>query len=156
MNRRAFLLSLCAAATLAATPACADFVGTLQVQLQKQGFRQVSVSKTLLGRARIIAHAKSGSREIIMNPRTGEILRDQWTATKSTAGSTAAKSNDNKKGDSSASSGSGSGGDDGGNNDGGDDHGGDDGGESGGGESGGHDHGGDGEGGDGGEGGGDD
>ncbi len=78
LNRRSFLLT--AAAFVLATPAHADFVTAVQQKLQRQGFTEISVSYTLLGRSRIIAHGKRGTREIILNPKTGEVLRDLWTS----------------------------------------------------------------------------
>lgn len=47
-------------------------------QLTQQGFTRVRVSNTMLGRVRIYATSPGKSREIIFNPRTGEILRDYW------------------------------------------------------------------------------
>jgi hypothetical protein len=80
MKRRAFLAGL-AGAAIAASPALAqDFVDDIIGQLKKQGFRSVVTERTLLGRVRILAERKDGQREIIVNPRTGEILRDLWTA----------------------------------------------------------------------------
>lgn len=45
-------------------------------QLQNQGFDRISVSRTLLGRTRFVATNETTSREIVLDPRTGEILRD--------------------------------------------------------------------------------
>ncbi len=45
-------------------------------QLRAQGFSKIEVSDTWLGRARIEAKSRDWEREIIVNPRTGEILRD--------------------------------------------------------------------------------
>lgn len=86
MNRRAFLLLACCAAAAAASPAHADFVESVRAQLQGQGYRQIAVSSTMLGRSRIVARSKSGTREIIMNPRTGEILRDLWSSAEGGSG----------------------------------------------------------------------
>ena len=47
-------------------------------QLKRLGFRNISQERTLLGRVRIFAQRKDGQREIIVNPKTGEILRDLW------------------------------------------------------------------------------
>jgi hypothetical protein len=47
-------------------------------QLSAQGFSDITVEITLLGRIRIKGHNGQGLREIIMNPHTGEILRDMW------------------------------------------------------------------------------
>jgi len=79
LRRRDFLVG--AALGLAAvTPAVAqDFVGSIIAQLRQQGFQTVLQERTLLGRVRITASKQDGRREIIVNPRTGEILRDLWT-----------------------------------------------------------------------------
>ena len=78
MKRRE-LLGYVGAALLAAAPAFAQsFEDALVAQLRAQGFRQISVSRTLLRRVRIEAESPTQRREIILNPRTGEILRDYW------------------------------------------------------------------------------
>lgn len=78
MKRREFLSGVVFGA-VGATPALAqDFVASIIVQLKKQGFRSVVQERTLLGRVRLIATRKDGRREIIVNPNTGEILRDLW------------------------------------------------------------------------------
>jgi len=51
---------------------------TIVDQLQKQGYSDVRVGRTLLGRTRIVAEGEGREREIVVNPRTGEILRDVW------------------------------------------------------------------------------
>ncbi|MEO9575495.1 MAG: hypothetical protein ABJ263_08465 [Tateyamaria sp.] len=47
-------------------------------QLSEQGFNQIEVSRTWLGRSRIVSRRGDMVREIIINPLTGEILRDYW------------------------------------------------------------------------------
>jgi len=47
-------------------------------QLQSQGYTSITVNRTLLGRIRIVAISAAYRREIVMNPNTGEILRDYW------------------------------------------------------------------------------
>mgnify|MGYP000644389250 CR=1 FL=1 len=47
-------------------------------QLQADGYTDIVLEKTWLGRIRIRAISPSGTREIIVNPSTGEILRDLW------------------------------------------------------------------------------
>jgi len=47
-------------------------------QLRQQGFSQIEVSRTWLGRSRIVSRRGDLFREIILNPLTGEILRDYW------------------------------------------------------------------------------
>lgn len=80
MYRRKFLLLLSTVVALAAAPAFADVEDQVTRQLRKQGFKQIEVTSTLLGRTRILAKRRDGTREIILNPRTGEILRDMWAA----------------------------------------------------------------------------
>jgi uncharacterized membrane protein YgcG len=86
MKRRDFLSGLVAGATLAAPALAQDYVASIIDQLKNQGFRSVVQERTLLGRVRIIAARKDGRREIIVNPRTGEILRDLWTPASGAAG----------------------------------------------------------------------
>jgi hypothetical protein len=154
MKRRSFFNGLTAASImiLAGSAAfAATYADNVIGQLTKQGFHDIAVETTWLGRVRIVASRGGGQREIILNPRTGEILRDTYLA----AGDGTATpilddiaENSGDKGDDSGSGSddggdhSGSGGSDGG----GDDHGGDD--------HGGSDHGGDDHGGGGGGGGG--
>ncbi len=45
-------------------------------QLRIYGYTDVEISHTLLGRLRVVGHDGDREREIIVNPRTGEILRD--------------------------------------------------------------------------------
>ena len=79
MKRRHFLLTA-VAAVAAAHPAFAqDIVSAIRAQLRAQGYTSISVTRTLLGRRRIFAKSDEYQREIIVNPRTGEILRDYWT-----------------------------------------------------------------------------
>lgn len=77
MRRRPFI-AIVGACILLAGPAVADVQDDIVRQLQSMGFSQVEVSRTLLGRVRITAEGADGSREIIVNPMTGEILRDLW------------------------------------------------------------------------------
>ena len=47
-------------------------------QLRAQGFTQMTVSRTWLGRIRVVAFRGDTRRELVFNPQTGEILRDFW------------------------------------------------------------------------------
>ena len=78
MNRRSFLVAGAAFAALSATAAFADedYVKDIVAFLKTHGYTDIAVSRTLLGRVRIIAVNSKGKRELICNPRTGEILRD--------------------------------------------------------------------------------
>lgn len=46
------------------------------VQLRAQGFSEIAMNRTWLGRVRIIALRDDLRRELVFNPQTGEILRD--------------------------------------------------------------------------------
>ena len=73
------MLALFAALACAITPAWgSDLVTSVTRQLLKQGYSDITTSQTWLGRTRIIAIGEDSRREIIVNPRTGEILRDFW------------------------------------------------------------------------------
>ena len=76
------LIAISISALVAAGPVSA---GTLQdsivSQLRQQGFTQIEINRTWLGRYRIIAKRRALRREIVINPATGTILRDYWTET---------------------------------------------------------------------------
>lgn len=76
MHRRSFLAGL--ALALAAGPVFAReaLVADIVRQLERRGYTSITVTDTWLGRVRILADGPKGSREIIVNPATGEILRD--------------------------------------------------------------------------------
>ena len=76
--RRAFMivLAVVTALGLAAPVMAATAADQIVTQLRDQGFTQIEVEKTWLGRTRIVAERKDASREIILNPGTGEIFRD--------------------------------------------------------------------------------
>ena len=78
MQRRKFLFL---ASTAIAVPGWA-VAGPVEDQivalLSEQGYTTIKMSRTLLGRRRIVAIGAERRREIIFNPRTGEILRDFW------------------------------------------------------------------------------
>lgn len=66
------------------------------------------MSRTLLGRTRFVATSDQYRREIILNPRTGEILRDLWLLLDGEAGG-GVRILDQGSGHSSSGSGSGGG-----------------------------------------------
>ena len=78
--RRAFMivLAVVTALGLASPSVAATAADQIVTQLRDQGFTEIEVEKTWLGRTRIVAERKDASREIILNPGTGEILRDLW------------------------------------------------------------------------------
>jgi hypothetical protein len=72
-------LLFAAAITLAPISASADQIReSIVTQLRSQGFTSITVSRTLLGRSRVVAQSPTLDREIIFNPVTGEIIRDYW------------------------------------------------------------------------------
>lgn len=76
------LLSFLAALLIALPPvgaAAQPAVESILRQLRAQGYSQITVSDTWLGRVRFLAIGNGLRREIILNPATGEILRDYWT-----------------------------------------------------------------------------
>jgi hypothetical protein len=77
--------------TLAAGQALAQtqsLTASIESQLRQQGFSTIVVSTTWLGRTRIDATSPSQKREIVINPRTGEILRDYWHPVSGATGAT--------------------------------------------------------------------
>jgi hypothetical protein len=73
MRRLLFALAL----SLAASPVlAADVVSAWIRQLSLDGYEEMTVSRTWLGRTRIVAERGEVHREIILNTRTGEVLRD--------------------------------------------------------------------------------
>ena len=120
MKRRRLLKGILLAAGVQALTALPSFAATFveQVvsQLRAQGFEAIEVERTLLGRTRIAAVRADGSREIVLNPTTGEILRDLWTSKSGdVAGSINIGGNEPENGNSGPGGGdSGGGGDDGG------------------------------------------
>ncbi len=129
--KRAMILSVCLALLAAGGPVrAADFAGTIVAELQQQGYGRIATDVTWLGRVRIVAEREGGTREIILNPRTGEILRDLWLLAEGGSGdegsrlvgddddgddndeSSGSGSDDSSSGSDDSSSGSGSGGSD--------------------------------------------
>ncbi len=113
MDRRKFLVLVTAFSLSGTVPALADNEDDIIERLVEAGFGQIEVTRTLLGRVRIVAFKGNIRRELVINPRTGEILRDVTLVAegeKSSPGSSKGKNG-------SSSGGSGSGGDDGGDDD---------------------------------------
>lgn len=73
---RTFLLII--AFLLAPLGAAAQSVeDQITAQLQAQGYVEITMTRTLLGRLRVIAESPDHSRELVINPATGQILRDR-------------------------------------------------------------------------------
>lgn len=71
---RPIAVAVCLA--LAAAPAAADVAQAWVNQLALDGYDEITVRRTWLGRVRIVAEKDEIEREVILNPRTGEVLRD--------------------------------------------------------------------------------
>ena len=72
-------LLLILALALAAPPALADAVSVrdhIINELKEDGYQEIRISRTLLGRLRFVASKTDTRREIILNPNSGVILRD--------------------------------------------------------------------------------
>jgi len=69
---------------LAAPARSDDLTDRIVEQLQEQGFDRINVSRTFLGRTRVEAESSTHHREIVINPVSGEIMRDYWEARTST------------------------------------------------------------------------
>ncbi len=79
MLKRIILVFVLAMALPMAAPVFANPISDSAVsQLRKQGYEDIQVRRTLLGRIRITANSKTYQREIVIHPFTGEILRDRW------------------------------------------------------------------------------
>jgi hypothetical protein len=74
------------AAVTAATPPGADPTDDVTRQLRAQGFRIREVSRTLLGRVRVVAERGRVEREIVFDRITGEVRRDLVTEKQSPDG----------------------------------------------------------------------
>lgn len=60
-----------------AVPAqAADYAQAWARHLSVEGYQDIRLSRTWLGRVRIVAEKSDREREIVLNPRTGEVLRD--------------------------------------------------------------------------------
>jgi hypothetical protein len=113
MKRREFMTGLLAGVALAGPATAQDVAGDIIAQLLQQGFTDVTSSTTWLGRVRILAQRDNDSREIVVNPRTGEILRDVWLGRRDGTKSTEIIRNGNSgKGNGGHGGGNGSGGGD--------------------------------------------
>lgn len=104
MDRRKFLVLVTAFSLTGTMPAWADKQDDIVERLVEAGFGQIEITRTLLGRVRIVATKGNVRRELVINPRTGEILRDVTII----AEDRGAKSGSSEGGGRSSNSGSGS------------------------------------------------
>lgn len=70
----AVVVTLCSATT--AWSGQSDVVAQVLGALRSQGYREIWFERTLLNRVRITAERRGYDREIVVDPGTGEILRD--------------------------------------------------------------------------------
>lgn len=74
---RFILTGLALGLALHLTPAFAEpMADSLTRQLKAQGYTQIETGYTWLGRLQVVARRGGHQREIVINPNTGEILRD--------------------------------------------------------------------------------
>ncbi len=113
MTTRRILGILLVAGLLAGPALAGSYEDSVLEQLQAQGYANIRLSRTLLGRSRIVAVTGDYIREIILDPNTGEILRDLWARIAPPAASSSSNSDGSGSGSdrrtSSAASGSGAG-----------------------------------------------
>lgn len=78
LTARGLILGLALGLNLAlSAPAAAQSLQDwLVAQLKAQGYQNIAVSRTFLGRLRVVGHLGDMHREVVVNPRTGEVLRD--------------------------------------------------------------------------------
>ncbi len=68
---------LAVAGVLQGGPALADVADAVARELEADGYTNIQVERTLLGRVRVTAEGSDGSRrEVVIDRGTGEILRD--------------------------------------------------------------------------------
>jgi hypothetical protein len=66
-----------AAAVLFASPSSADVADAIARDLEADGYTNIQVERTLLGRIRVTGEGQDGTRrEVVVDRGTGEILRD--------------------------------------------------------------------------------
>ncbi len=75
LKRFVICLALTGAPQFAAAQSVQD---QIVAQLRNQGFTEMTLNRTWLGRIRVIAYRDDLRRELVFNPQTGEILRDYW------------------------------------------------------------------------------
>jgi hypothetical protein len=75
LKRLLFIIAI----ALAPAPALADAAGArdrIVTLLRDDGYSEIRISRTLIGRMRFVAKRPDAEREIVINPNTGVILRD--------------------------------------------------------------------------------
>lgn len=88
MLKRIIFILVLAMALPVAQPVLANPIADSAVsQLRKQGYNDIQVQRTLLGRIRITATSETYTRELVIHPITGEIMRDRWSSNAQSANS---------------------------------------------------------------------
>lgn len=98
MNRRAFLTVAVGGVATALPAMASSFVDEIVRHLRALGFFDIQITTTWLGRTQIVAVRGDGKREIILNPRTGEVLRDMWAGADGRSGPSSLVDFDNNSG----------------------------------------------------------
>ena len=75
LKKFAICLALVGSPQFAAAQSAQDHI---VAQLHDQGFSEITLTRTWLGRIRVIALRDDLRRELVFNPQSGEILRDYW------------------------------------------------------------------------------
>ncbi|WP_212635359.1 hypothetical protein [Rhodobacter capsulatus] len=76
LPRLAPVAPLALSLALGALAARAETQAGIVAQMQAEGYRSIEVSTTWLRRVRIVAEGGAGLREVVIDPRNGEVLRD--------------------------------------------------------------------------------
>lgn len=77
-NKSLSIIATTAVLAFGAPAYAQSFQDNIVMQLEEQGYTDIVVSRTLLGRLRVVAQNKTHERELVFNPTTGELLRDFW------------------------------------------------------------------------------
>ncbi|KQB15203.1 hypothetical protein, partial [Rhodobacter capsulatus] len=73
LSRLAPVAPLALSLTLGALAARAETEAEIVAQMQAEGYRSIEVSTTWLRRVRIVAEGGAGLREVVIDPRNGEV-----------------------------------------------------------------------------------
>jgi hypothetical protein len=76
MKMRNLFLALAVALSMAGPAAANELTDEVTTALVSQGYEITQMNRTWLGRVRIVAESDEVRREIVINPYTGEVLRD--------------------------------------------------------------------------------
>ena len=76
MDRRRFLLGGLMLLAASGPALATERVDQIVQALRREGYTRIEISRTWLGRTRILASGGPGQREIVVQPATGEVLRD--------------------------------------------------------------------------------